>query len=325
MQRQPIGAAGGESEPVEIDLSAPEFWSDPHPILDHARQRSRVARVAGAGALVVLSHEDVERLARDPRAAPSREPHSGPTVARTRLPSGGSEVPLQRFVERVRVATTQVVEEEVGTETRLDAMADLAARIPLRVGARLVASGESEQSVTDLLLSAHAPIEAALGLALWTLAEHPGQLEVVRGDRLLLPRAIEEALRFEPVVSHLPREATEDLWVGGNRVRAGTPLLLSVLAANRDPAVFENPNRFDVRRPSGAHFSLGAGDRFCAGAALVRAELQETVAALIRLRSAWEPDGEARWASGSGGLRRLESAPIRFRRAKSRALAGRAG
>ncbi len=105
---------------------------------------------------------------------------------------------------------------------------------------------------------------------------HPDQWEALQQDRSLLPGAIEEMLRWVSPVRNMNRTATRDLELGGQPILEGDRLLLLYLAANRDPAVFENPHEFDIRRESSTrHVAFGANGRhYCLGAQLARLELR---------------------------------------------------
>jgi cytochrome P450 len=116
------------------------------------------------------------------------------------------------------------------------------------------------------------------------LLGHPGQLRLVLDDPGLLPAAIEESLRLEPSASVVDRYATRDTGLGGVTVRAGDLVRVSIAGANRDPAVFPDPDRFDVRRANaGEHLAFAHGPHFCFGAHLARLEARTAVAALLEL------------------------------------------
>nr|WP_194737463.1 cytochrome P450 [Actinomadura sp. RB99] len=116
------------------------------------------------------------------------------------------------------------------------------------------------------------------------LLGHPGQLRLVLDDPGLLPAAIEESLRLEPSASVVDRYATRDTALGGVTVRAGDLVRVSIAGANRDPAVFPDPDRFDVRRANaGEHLAFAHGPHFCFGAHLARLEARTAVAALLEL------------------------------------------
>ncbi|RKS73437.1 cytochrome P450 [Actinomadura pelletieri DSM 43383] len=114
------------------------------------------------------------------------------------------------------------------------------------------------------------------------LLGHPDQLRLVLADRDLLPAAIEESLRLEPPASVVDRYATRDTEIGGTAVRAGDLVRVSLAAANRDPTVFPDPDRFDVRRRNAAdHLAFARGPHFCFGAHLARLEARVSVTALL--------------------------------------------
>jgi cytochrome P450 len=107
------------------------------------------------------------------------------------------------------------------------------------------------------------------------LIEHPEQRRAVVEDPSLLPNAIEEMLRFDPAVHHFRRTAVRDTEVRGTPIRAGQKLALWYGSANRDEAVFSEPERFDVRRRNARdHLAFGVGQHFCLGANLARLQLR---------------------------------------------------
>ena len=106
------------------------------------------------------------------------------------------------------------------------------------------------------------------------LDQHPDQRQLLLDDPSLLDNAIEEFLRFvTPVHSHA-RTATADCEIGGQKIRAGDYVVMLYASANRDEAVWDEPDRFDVTRPAreNPHLSLGFGEHFCIGAHLARLE-----------------------------------------------------
>ncbi|MFC5746620.1 cytochrome P450 [Actinomadura rugatobispora] len=135
--------------------------------------------------------------------------------------------------------------------------------------------------------------------ALLHLLGDPEQLDLVRRDPAgLLPGAIEESLRLEPAASVVDRYATADTPLGGVRVRKGDLVRVSIAGAGRDPAVFPDPDRFDVRRANAAeHLAFAHGPHFCFGAHLARLEtrtlLEAVLARLPGLRPAPGPAPQA--------------------------------
>ncbi|MGX1135523.1 cytochrome P450 [Streptomyces glaucescens] len=137
----------------------------------------------------------------------------------------------------------------------------------------------------------------------YVLFTHPDQLALLKERPALLPNAVEELLRFTPltVSAAYPRYATADVELGGGTVPAGRPVLTSTNAANRDPDVFDEPDRLDLTRPAARHLSFGHGPHHCAGAPLARMELQVALGVLLDrmpgIRLACEPDA-VEWHKG---------------------------
>ncbi|WP_021598782.1 cytochrome P450 [Actinomadura welshii] len=124
--------------------------------------------------------------------------------------------------------------------------------------------------------------EGMIANAALHLLENPGQLRLVLDDPDLLPGAIEESLRLEPSASVVDRYATRDTDLGGTTVGAGDLVRVSIAGANRDPAVFADPDRFDVRRHNTAeHLAFAHGPHFCFGAPLARLEARTALAAVL--------------------------------------------
>jgi cytochrome P450 len=116
------------------------------------------------------------------------------------------------------------------------------------------------------------------------LLQHPGQLTLVREDPGLVPAAVEESLRLEPAAAVVDRYATRDVTLGGARIRAGDLVTVSLAGAGRDPAVFPDPDTFDVRRPNARmNLAFAHGPHFCLGAHLARLEAQAAVRAVLTL------------------------------------------
>jgi cytochrome P450 len=118
--------------------------------------------------------------------------------------------------------------------------------------------------------------------AMLHLLSDPAQLGLVRADPSLLPAAVEESLRLEPAAAVVDRYATRDASIGGADIGRGDPVTVSLAGANRDPAVFPEPDRYDIRRPNAArHLAFARGPHFCLGAHLARLEATTAVAALL--------------------------------------------
>jgi cytochrome P450 family 142 subfamily A polypeptide 1 len=108
---------------------------------------------------------------------------------------------------------------------------------------------------------------------MFELLRHPDQLEALRADRSKLPLAVEEMLRWVSPIKNMARTATRDVELHGETVSEGQKLLLLYPAANRDEAVFEDPDSFDIERQPNDHVAFGFGAHFCLGNRLARLEL----------------------------------------------------
>jgi cytochrome P450 len=112
----------------------------------------------------------------------------------------------------------------------------------------------------------------------------PGQLERVRDDPGLLTAAVEESLRLEPAAAIVDRYATRDAEVAGAKITAGDRVTVSLSGANRDPAIFTDPDAFDLDRPgTERHLAFAHGPHFCIGAPAARAETLAALRALLTL------------------------------------------
>ena len=124
------------------------------------------------------------------------------------------------------------------------------------------------------------------------LTSHPGQLARLQADPALWPRAVDEVLRHDSPVQRTGRVAIRDTEVAGERMRAGSVVVIMLGGANRDPAVFTDPDVFDVTRPNaGEHIAFSSGIHYCLGAALARMEGEVGLRALFDRFPDLVPDG----------------------------------
>ena len=138
-----------------------------------------------------------------------------------------------------------------------------------------------------LLTAGHETTASLIGNGVLTLMQHPDQLHLLQRDPALIKPAIEEILRFECPAKIVGRTSIIDRQLGGHTIRAGQRVLVLLGAANRDPEQFRDPECFDITRIPAAHLAFGAGPHFCLGAALSRAEAQETLRQLLPLLTEW--------------------------------------
>jgi cytochrome P450 len=153
----------------------------------------------------------------------------------------------------------------------------------------------ADEAISNAAVLMFGGIETTEGMianAAWHLLRHPRELELVLADRGLVPAAIEESLRLEPAAAVVDRYATRDTLLGSAQIRVGDQVTVSIAGANRDPAVFPEPDRFDIRRPNAArHLAFAHGPHFCLGAHLARLEAGAAIEALLALpRLRLDPD-----------------------------------
>ena len=144
-----------------------------------------------------------------------------------------------------------------------------------------------------LLTAGHETTANLIGNGVLILMEHPDQLHLLQRDPALIKPAIEEILRFECPAKIVGRTNLIDRQLGGHTIRAGQHVLVLLGAANRDPGQFRDPECFDITRTPAPHLAFGAGPHFCLGAALSRAEAQETLRQLLPLLTEWRLAPEA--------------------------------
>jgi cytochrome P450 len=167
----------------------------------------------------------------------------------------------------------------------------------------------------ELLIAGHETTANQINMFLLTLLHYPDELARLTADPNAIAPAVEELMRFAQLgagMTNVPRVTTEEVELGGVTLPAGAAVLPAFIAANRDPAVFEAPDRLDLSRAENPHLGFGAGVHHCLGAQLARMELQEALRGLLRripdVRVA-VPESELRFKAGMV-LRSLEALPI---------------
>ncbi|MFF3013315.1 cytochrome P450 [Streptomyces sp. NPDC057939] len=166
-----------------------------------------------------------------------------------------------------------------------------------------------------LLIAGHETTVHMIGNGMRALFAHPDQLADLRADPGLLDGAIEEMLRYDgPVETCTERLALEDVEMGGVVIPAGSAVLIAMADADRDPARFREPDRFDIRRDARGHIAFGHGLHHCLGAPLARMEGRIALRSLLarfpgltRDTAATEPD----WLPGML-LRGVRELPVRW-------------
>ncbi|MFI6776983.1 cytochrome P450 [Nocardia sp. NPDC050412] len=133
-----------------------------------------------------------------------------------------------------------------------------------------------------LLLAGHETTANMLALGTFALLEHPDQLAELRADPDLVPDAVEELMRYLSVADIFYRYATDDIELGGETIGKGSTVVVSLLAANRDPQRFDEPDTLDVHRKARGLVSFGHGIHQCLGQQLARIEMRAGFAGLLR-------------------------------------------
>jgi cytochrome P450 len=142
------------------------------------------------------------------------------------------------------------------------------------------------------------------------LLRHPDQLERFRTDPEVRRGAVEEMLRYVSPVQMTARTITEECQFGDHTFAAGDFILLLLASGNRDPAQFEEPERFDITRTPNNHLGLGFGIHHCLGATLARMETQVALERLLERAPGLTLATDAVTYSSNVVLRGMESLPV---------------
>ncbi len=164
-----------------------------------------------------------------------------------------------------------------------------------------------------LLFSAgHETTVNLIGNGMLALLRHPDERKKLEERPELIESAVEEFLRYEGPVQLTGRGTSQDVEIGGKRIKAGERMFTIVAAANRDPAQFPNPDRLDITRHENRHLAFGYGIHFCLGAALARLEAQSAIGTMLRRmpRLALQTD-TVQWRPAFT-LRGLQALPVTF-------------
>ena len=173
--------------------------------------------------------------------------------------------------------------KELIADRRAHPRDDLTTRlIEARDGGDRLSEAELVAMIANLVIGGHDATERLIANAMWTLLRHPDQWRALVDDPSLVAGAVEEVLRYEPSATGTGRVATEDVDWDGLAIPAGSMVAVATFAANRDPEVFTDPDRFDIRRADARHLTFGGGPHYCLGASLGRIVTQETIAAITR-------------------------------------------
>jgi cytochrome P450 len=186
--------------------------------------------------------------------------------------------------------------------------------VQLQAAGAELSDDELITNLNALLVAGNLTTTDLIGNAVRLFLTHPAELAKLRADPALVAAAVEETLRYEPPVDVTGRIASRELEISGCPIHATQSMMLSLRGANRDPEVFEDPNRFDITRRKSPHVAFGGGAHICIGAPLARLEAQVALGLLFarfpNLRLA-DPDAPPQWRTLPffRGLERLDVAP----------------
>lgn len=170
---------------------------------------------------------------------------------------------------------------------------------------RLVQAGEGQEELTHneilntcvvFLVAGHETTTNLIGNAVLALLRRPEELEALRSDPDRIALVIEETLRYDGPIQRVRRMVARECELGGAMLRPGEAVHVMLGAANRDPDVFEDPDRFWPERPKNGHLAFGLGVHFCVGAGLARVEAPAALERLLarfgtfEARPGWEPE-----------------------------------
>ena len=147
-----------------------------------------------------------------------------------------------------------------------------------------------------LFIAGHETTTNLIGNGMLTLLRHPGELARLRAEPGLIETAVQEMLRYEGSVNFVARHPAVPYRIGDATIEPGETIFFMLGAANRDPAVFNDPERFDIGRSPNAQLGFGAGIHYCIGAPLARLEAQIALGRLLaRFPSLGLVDAQPRW------------------------------
>jgi cytochrome P450 len=229
--------------------------------------------------------------------------------------AGGNTLPGQPVPPEVREAGDRIREyfaAEIDKRRRVPGADLISALVAAHDDNEALDAGELLAFVILLLLAGNETTTNLIGNGMLALGRNREQMDLLRRTPELTPRAVEEILRYDGPVQSTTRRALADAEIGGTQIATGTGCFVILAAANRDPAQFPDPERFDVTREPRDHVAFGEGIHFCLGAPLARLEGAVAIGEMLRrfpgLRLE-DPSAPVKY-KGSYFLRGLEALPM---------------
>ncbi|WP_329259251.1 cytochrome P450 [Streptomyces sp. NBC_01478] len=212
-------------------------------------------------------------------------------------PVGPTDPGRPRYEARLHGLQSYIA--EVVAHKREHGEDDLLSRLVVARDRRELSQEELDSMIFQLLVAGQEPVTNQITTALIALFRNPDQLTRLRDDPALLPRAVEELLRYDSAFELTTwRFFDQDSDLHGTEVPAGDSVIVSLCAANRDPRRFPDPDTLDLDRSPNPHLAFGHGIHFCPGAALARAELQTALGTLLARLPGLQPavrDEDIEW------------------------------
>jgi len=223
-----------------------------------------------------------------------------------------SEQDLQsanKAIAAMRPYIRQMIEER-RANPRNDLVSKFAAEEEL--GGR-ISESELIGTCVTLFVAGQETTISLISNTIYALLSHPDQMALLRQNPALITSTIEESLRFESPISRQPRLMKEDIELRGKKLKKGQMAFQMLNSANRDPAYFTDPDKFDIQREPNKHMAFGYGIHFCVGAILARVEGAIAVSTAVkRLPNLRLVDAKADWDLGKRNSRVLHSLRVRF-------------
>src|SRR5579863_882308 len=215
--------------------------------------------------------------------------------------SGGALAELAMRVFRQATDEMSSYLAEMTEQRRREAKDDLLTRLILaEVDGERLTHGEILSFFQLLIFAGQETTANLLNNAVLCLLDHPVECEALRREPRLLPPAIEEVLRFRSPFQWAMRTPVRDVELHGVKVPRGAFVLPVVGAANRDPAAFPSPDKFDISRSPNPHLGFGHGIHFCLGAALARLEARIALSDLLQRTQPFEYASDRPWPPRAG-------------------------
>jgi cytochrome P450 len=227
-------------------------------------------------------------------------------------PSSAPEPPAEAVAASANIVRYLT---ELLTSKRAAPGEDLVTDLVRAAGQGALTEQEMLSTIFQLVVAGHDTTTSLIGNGTVALLLHPEQRDALVADPALVPHAIEEILRWDAPVPHATfRYTTQDVVLGGTVIPAFTQVIISLAAANRDPARHDTPEALDIARADASHLAFGHGIHHCLGARLARLE---AVIAFTTLHSRFPamrlavPRSALRWGHGDGlVLRGLSELPV---------------